>query len=348
MTAARVTVLMPVHNAGRYLREAVESILGQTFTDFEFLIIDDGSTDDSVEIVRSYHDPRIRLVRNDRNLGLTVSLNKGLGLIESPYVARMDADDISRPERLARQVRFMDANPGVGVCGSWVRFFSESNHDVWKLPASSEEIRCRQFHTVGVAHPSVLLRRELFAEHGLLYDPKCRYSQDFELWGRAIRLMDFANIQQVLLDYRMSPRQIGVTHGAEQLATAAPLRLQRVRELGLEPTPEQQKLHEMILNEALPPEPAYLERAEQWLLQLEAANRRAGTYPAGHFSRRLLDIWFSTCLVLADASPRPLRSYLRSPLWSAARAPLWHRARALAAWAVRRGIWQTVRGPRRR
>jgi hypothetical protein len=324
----------------------MESILGQVFTDFEFLIINDGSTDNSVAIVQSYTDPRISLIHNDGNLGLTASLNKGLELAQGEFIARMDADDISRPERLALQVNFMDANQLVGVCGSWVQFLPKSNNYVWKLPARSEEIRCWQFHTVGVAHPSVMMRRQFFAQNGLLYDPQYRYSQDYELWGRAIRYMDFANIQKVLLDYRISPEQICAMHGAEQLATVAPLRLQRVRELGIEPTQTEQELHEMIMNGMMPPDGMLLDKAEEWLLQLESVNRAVGKYPPDCFSRRLLDIWFSTCISLADASACSLKRCLRSSLWSAVNASVWHRVRALGAWAVRKGVWESICGPR--
>lgn len=332
----RVTVLMPVYNCAPYLAEAMQSILRQTFTDFEFLIIDDGSTDESVAIIQGFQDSRIRLIHNGTNIGLVASLNKGLELAKGEFIARMDADDISRPERLACQVSFMDVNPLVGVCGSWVQFFPKANNNVWKLPKRSEEIRCWQFHTVGVAHPAVMMRRQLFVEHGLLYDPQYRHIEDFELWGRAIRHMDFANIQKVLLDYRISPGQICALHGAEQLAAMAPLRLQMVRELGIEPTQDEQKLHEMIMNNAIPPESEYLDRSEQWLKQLKSANRTTGTYPVDCFSRRLLDIWFSICITLADTSACSLRRCLMSPLWSAVSAPTWLRIRACGAWAVRK------------
>jgi len=346
MATPKVTVLMSVHNGAKYLGEAIDSIVKQTFTDFEFLIIDDGSTDNSVGIVQAYGDPRICLIHNDGNLGLAASLNRGFELARGELIARMDADDISRPERLAYQIRFMDENPLVGVCGSWVRFFPTADNSIWKLPESSEEIRCLQFHTVGVAHPSVMVRKGFFAEHGLSYDPRFRFSQDYELWGRAIRYMKFANIQKVLLDYRISPGQICARYGSEQLAAVAPLRLQRVRELGIEPTSSEQELHEMVLNNSMPHESKYLDLAERWLLRLDSANRAAGTYPPEYFSRRILDIWFSICLSLADASVCSCRRCVTSPLWTAADTSPWQRLRALAAWVVRRGVWETIWGPR--
>lgn len=328
----RVTVLMPVYNGEPYLLEAMRSILGQSYADFEFLIIDDGSTDGSAAIVESCRDPRIRLVRNGRNLGLVATLNRGLELARGEYLARMDADDFSRPERLERQVRFLDCHPEVGVCGSWVRFFPDGC--VWKLPPSSEEIRCRQFSIVGVAHPSVMLRRRLFLEHGLYYDPAYRHIEDFELWGRALCFMQFANLQEVLLDYRITPDQISSSHRAQQLAAVAPLRLGKVRELGVEPSAAERELHEQMVNGALPADPLQLERAERWLLKLQAANRSSGIYNHRYFSQWLLHIWFSECRRLAGQGTGSWRGCLASRLWSAGNAGPWRRLRAAGAWAL--------------
>ncbi len=128
----RVSVLMSVYNGERFLRDSVESILGQTFTDFEFLILDDGSTDSTCEILEEYanKDARIVLVRNDRNLGLTRSLNKGLRLVRGEYLARQDADDISLPKRLEMQVKFLDAHPEVGVVGSALEIIDENGNTI--------------------------------------------------------------------------------------------------------------------------------------------------------------------------------------------------------------------------
>lgn len=344
MTAPRVTVLMAVYNAERYLGEALDSVLAQTFADFEFLIINDGSTDSSAEILASRRDARIRLVDNVRNLGLTASLNIGLALAKGEYVARMDADDVSRPERFARQVAFMDAHPEVGVCGGWVRFIPTA--ELWKLPATHEEIRCRQFSTVGVAHPAVMLRRAFFSQHGLTYDSDWRFAQDFELWSRALKHMKFANLQEVLLDYRLTPDQVGARHRTDQLACAARLRLQRVRELGIEPTRQEEALHEQLMNGTLPRTREALDRAEGWLLRLEESNRASGVYHGRHFGRWLLDIWFSACVAMADERICPLNRCLGSPLWSACGATGRDLLRALGAWVARKEFWTARRTQR--
>ncbi len=122
----KVTVLMPVYNAEKYLKTAIESILKQTFSDFELLIINDGSTDGSEEIIRSFNDKRIRLFNNEQNLGIIKTLNKGLNLAKGEYIIRMDADDISLPDRLELQVKYMEENPGIGISGTQARIFGDT------------------------------------------------------------------------------------------------------------------------------------------------------------------------------------------------------------------------------
>ena len=127
MVAPRVTVLMPVYNAQRFLREAINSILGQSFKPFEFLIIDDGSSDRSVEIVESFGDPRIRFVKNPRNMGITATLNKGIALASCELIARMDADDVCHPQRLQKQFAYMKRNPRTGLLSTWASVVSEDH-----------------------------------------------------------------------------------------------------------------------------------------------------------------------------------------------------------------------------
>src|SRR5437870_2690752 len=123
MATPAVTVLMPVYNGARFLAGAMESVLGQTFGDFELLAINDGSSDQTAEILASSRDPRVRIVENGRNLDLIASLNKGLDLARGDYVARMDQDDLALPKRLEKQVHFLSASPRTGLCGTWFRTF---------------------------------------------------------------------------------------------------------------------------------------------------------------------------------------------------------------------------------
>jgi glycosyltransferase involved in cell wall biosynthesis len=157
----KVTMLMSVYNGARFLREAIESILGQTFRDFEFLIVDDGSTDDSREMILSYCDPRVRLVINDRNVGLPRSLNRGLDLAQGEYVARQDADDISESARLAKQVAFLDSYHDVALLGTWYRKIDEGGRIIGdrQLPCDHVRIRWCQLFFCPFVHTAIMLRK---------------------------------------------------------------------------------------------------------------------------------------------------------------------------------------------
>ena len=205
MSRPRVTVLLPVYNGGMYIDEAVRSILRQTFPDFELLAIDDGSTDGTLEALRAYRDPRVRIVVNDRNLGLVDTLNRGLSLSRGEYVARMDSDDVSLPGRLERQVRFLDGNPEVGVCGTWARIIrGHRNGPLICPPVDPEEIRSRLLFGSAMVHPSVMIRLSKLADHDLRYDPRHAHAEDFGMWGRCSEHFPLANIPRVLIAYRVT------------------------------------------------------------------------------------------------------------------------------------------------
>jgi len=196
-----VTVLMPVYNAEQFLAEAMESILFQTFTDFEFLIIDDGSTDISVPIVRSYNDPRIRLVRNDTNLGISPTLNRGIALARSPLIARMDADDISHPQRLEKQYRYMVDNPDCALLSTWVRVV-----DADRVLIREEKFYARYLYynltfECCIYHPTVMLRREAVNAVG---GYRMSYSEDFDLFWQLSLHYRIHGLDEPLLDYRIT------------------------------------------------------------------------------------------------------------------------------------------------
>ena len=159
----KVTVLMSVYNGEKHLREAIDSILNQTFGDFEFLIINDGSTDRTADILQSYQDSRIKIIHNEKNIGLTKSLNKGLKLAKGEYLARMDADDISYPNRLEVQYEYMEKNPNVGIVGSWNDVIDDIGNTIgfWKCNYSSEEIYYILNFRNCLTHCSVLFKKEL-------------------------------------------------------------------------------------------------------------------------------------------------------------------------------------------
>ena len=225
MESPTVTVLMCVYNGERYLREAIKSVLSQTFTDFEFLIVDDASTDSTWEILQEYEtrDPRIRLVRNPNNIGLTKSLNKGLEAARGQYIARMDADDISLAERLEKQINFLEDNLDVGGIGSAVRPIGSSGEigDVWTFPEKHSFIKWSLcFFYNPIVHPTVMVRRNILRQVGG-YNEEMTVSQDYELWSRLVHLTDLANLPDVLLMLRKHEANITSKHIQEQQQNSA-------------------------------------------------------------------------------------------------------------------------------
>ena len=201
----RVSVLMPVYNGERYLRKAIESILNQTFVDFEFVIVDDGSLDDTWHILKDYaaQDSRIVLLRNETNIGLAGSLNKGLNLAQGEYIARMDADDISLLGRLAAQVTFLDEHPEIGVVGCAIETFDAHGHRaVRERPATHDLVLWTLCFYSALAHPTVVFRKTIVERIGG-YDDSLVANQDRDLWQRLSSLTRFANLEQVYLLYRI-------------------------------------------------------------------------------------------------------------------------------------------------
>lgn len=214
MTSPEVTVLMSVYNGEQYLHEAMQSILDQTFDDFEFLIIDDASNDNSAAIINSFNDKRIRYLRNDKNLGLTASLNKGLILSDGLYIARMDADDISKPTRLEKQVDFMKANPEVGLLGTWFEYYPTGRKV--KSFIEHRDIYAQLFIYNAIAHPTAMLRRSVLIDNKCFYNNKFTKAQDYELWSRLIEITKTANLPEILLLYRVHEGQVSVFSNYEQ------------------------------------------------------------------------------------------------------------------------------------
>ena len=231
-----VTVLMPVYNGKKYLEEVIKSILNQTFRDFEFLIIDDGSTDNSVEIMGLFNDARIRIERNKTNLGLIKTLNKGFGLSKGKYIARMDCDDISLPKRLSVQVNFMEKHPEIGVCGSWIKVIGLKKF-INKYFQKHEELKANLLFSTSFAHPSVIIRKELIDKYNLEYDEQYKHAEDYELWSRMVGHTNMANINKVLFHYRMHPTSISKKNSSEQVENSNNVRLGLLGKLGLMPSP---------------------------------------------------------------------------------------------------------------
>lgn len=213
-----ISVVMSVYNGEKYLREAINSILEQSYADFEFIIIDDCSTDNSLDIIKSYKDNRIRLIRNKANLRLPASLNMGIRLANGKYIARMDADDISLPDRFLKQVNYLESHPEVVALGGSFQAIDGNGRNLYKHHALIEEKLDRYYLIPSpLAHPTVMMRREIIVNNNLFYDVKYSSAQDYDLWLRIRKYFKIANLPEVLLKYRIHKKSISSVRSHEQM-----------------------------------------------------------------------------------------------------------------------------------
>lgn len=204
---------MPVYNGEKYLHEAIDSILNQTFLDFEFLIINDGSTDNSALIIKEYSDPRI-IYYEQVNQGLAGTLNHGIGLSKGEYLARQDQDDISLPDRLEKQVDFLEAHPACGMVGTWAEILEIDKRAMryHKHPHDNIILKFELLFDNPFVHSSVMIRKEVFQTIGIYSTDKSRQPpEDYEFWSRIARKYEVANIPEILQIYREVPRSMSRT-----------------------------------------------------------------------------------------------------------------------------------------
>ena len=212
-----VSVIMPVYNAGKFVCEAISSILRQTFAGFEFIIIDDGSTDDSWDIIQSFSDDRIITVRNEINMGTFPSRNRGINISKGKYIAVMDADDVALPDRLMKQYDYMENNPEVLATGAQLNFLGTGSKT--EMPVSYHEIQAGLLDNSCIMHPTLFIRSGVIKQLGG-YDEQYRYASDYDLVCRASLLGKIENLPDVCVAYRLHPGQISQAKRTEQIGYA--------------------------------------------------------------------------------------------------------------------------------
>jgi glycosyltransferase involved in cell wall biosynthesis len=285
----RISVLMPVYNCRQYIKESVDSILNQTYNDYEFLIIDDCSTDGTLEYLETLSDSRIQIIKKPKNTGLIASLNLGLQLAKGKYIARMDGDDISLPTRFEKQLALMEANPDVVVCATSMELFGEGNKTVWAPPIKDSLIRASHLFYSCIYHPTSMLRVDTIKAKGLLYDALYKHTEDYDLW---IRLADYgklANIQEVLLNYRRHSNSVTTANSEIQHQNANRIRKRILSEkLKADFTEIQFQIHEAFSYWDIEYLKRHKKQALAWLKYLEQCNIRTG-YTSSEAMREITD-----------------------------------------------------------
>jgi len=230
----KISVIMPTLNAEKYLKEAIDSILAQTFKNFEFIIIDDNSTDNTLNIINEYKDKRIKLIKG-KNKGIASALNLGIKCSKGEYIARMDADDISLPRRFEKQIQFMDQHPEIGICGANViPLTDDQKYKSWGSWLKTEPKVIDILLNVAFCHPTVIFRKSIIINNNLYYNEKLKYTEDQELWFRAIKFTNFKNIKKKLLKYRLHPKNKSNKNTKKQKNTLNQLRFAFLKWIGVD------------------------------------------------------------------------------------------------------------------
>ncbi len=312
MNEPLVTVLMSVYNGEKYLREAMESILNQTYRNIEFLIINDASTDSSIEIIQSYRDERIRFSSNAENIKLTASLNKGIDLAQGKYIARMDADDISLPVRIEKQVAFMEQHPQVGLCGTYVQNIGMNDPYVPPYKTTHDEIKFKLFFETHFPHPAAMLRKSVLDEHNLMYDTVNQVAQDYELWNKMIDYCEVAIIPEPLVKKRSHPEMTSVKKGEEQLQVVKKIHGELMRKLGATPSKEALDSYELFLKGANPKSKKELFSLLDLFDKLITGNRRNKIYRSDLFDNFFAEKYWMLCTTSTAYGVDVYRKYQQS------------------------------------
>lgn len=310
-----VTVFIPVYNGEKYLREAIDSILAQTYTDFELLILDDGSTDGTNNVVSSYDDPRIRVMRNAVNSGLCVTRNRGLSAARGKYIAMLDCDDIACPNRLAQQISFFENAPeGFALLGSGLEIISEDGRFqgvsfFWYAP---EEI------------PAVLLFNNCFAQSAIMgkaavlqtekYSEEVAFSEDYDLWVRIASKHKVWNIPNTLTKYRLHRNSTGQSNRNKMIEMMRNISSQQLKALGVDFGERELDIHFSIGMAKYGHSREYVEESERWMLKLLAANKFSRIYPDAVLLRVIRRHWLRLCIANLALGPWVLGKAFSSKL----------------------------------
>ncbi|KKU68846.1 MAG: glycosyl transferase [Parcubacteria group bacterium GW2011_GWA2_47_16] len=313
----RISVIMPVYNGEKYIKRAIDSIIRQTFADFELIIINDGSIDRSMEIVKSFGDRRIVTVENEQNTGLSAVRNQGLSTARGDLIAFLDCDDISHPDRLELEVAFLDTHPDFGLVGSYTRLIdmnSKPTGVLWREHIPCEKFPLRVMFGNTFTTSSVMLRKTAL--------PPTRFrdgfapAEDYELWTRMLKKWKGWNIPKILTDYRIHPAGTSIEKKALQQSAIDKIIASEIRELGIEPSSEELALHRKNYGFAGTKEETekFLGQREMWLRKLIEQNQKVGRYPNELFEEVVAEKWLENCDANARLGLRLWQIFRHSPI----------------------------------
>ena len=307
-----ISVVLPVYNAEAYLQEAVTSILQQTYVHFELLLINDGSTDDSEKICLAFNDKRIVYIKNETNLGLITTLNKGITLAKGEYIARMDADDVALPNRFKEQLELFLKHPDALVVSS--DYYSLNGRKKTKIfnRNHSDEMKTTLLFATCFCHPTVMIRNE-FAKLNIWYDVSGKHVEDYKLWMDLSFHGKFYNVAKPLLLYRSHSQQVSVLHNNTQIKNSNILRENYLNQLGFTFTRDELRTHNSIGNNEFIRSLEQLKAIEKWLLNLIHQNTKLKKFEEKSFITMIYKFWLDSC-GNSNLGNKAFSCYMNSPL----------------------------------
>lgn len=328
MNTPKVSVLMPVYNGERFVAESIRSVLTQTYRDFELIIVNDGSTDNTPSIIRSFRDERIRLVQHSQNQGLFEALNEGVRLARGTYIARLDSDDIAYRKRLQKQIAFLDSHPDFALVGSAVRLIDSYGHPTgvkWKNTTPPEKIPVLLLFHNAFSHSAVMMRVAALPKPA--YGPHRPPVEDYGLWVRLAEKSKVWNLPNVLLDYRVHTDSITSDMAAQKETAVEEVVREQLSRFDIAPTSAEYKVHRTSYGYKGEDIWKFLDAREAWLIRLMKANREKKVYREEIFASALADRWLESCRANARFGLSIWKRCFRSPLaqylsWNENRLPI--------------------------
>jgi glycosyltransferase involved in cell wall biosynthesis len=311
-----ISVVMPVYAANyQYLKESIESILSQSFDDFEFIIICDDPSDKTKEIINEYQasDKRINVIYQKRE-GLVASLNKGFSMARGEYIARMDADDISFSQRFEEQIKFLEANSDIGVCGTGIKITDRNVHENLVNPTDDASIKANLLFRTSIAHPTVMIRRNILKNLEILYDSRYKHAEDYELWVRCSEFTKFANLKNILLVYRLNDSRISKIFQKEQIEISYRIQLLVLKKFDYHFTNDQLNVHSSMILQEFEKCKTSIQKIESWLLTLLRINDKNHIYPEFVFNKILAEQWYLMCNSTTNLGLWNWKKFWKSPL----------------------------------
>jgi glycosyltransferase involved in cell wall biosynthesis len=310
-----LSIIMPAYNAENHIYEAVESILAQSYSDFELVVINDGSTDRTAEIINYFNDDRISLLNNDSNRGIVFSRNRGILHARGRYIAPFDADDIARRDKFDKQISFLEANPEYGLIGSWAQIIDaqgKRKNNKWKVNASAERIPAIMLFRNYFVHSAVVLRREAIPVDG--YAEGFDTVEDYRMWASVVRSWKIWNYPDYLVKYRLHNLSITQSKSAR-----LPEKDKMVFRFLYEPLQIDMDEHRLSLLQTIKSdspikEEQTLKDIEAFLLLLIKQNNELGLYDSKQLRKVVLNRWLKTCQKARGLKHKCLYIFIKSPL----------------------------------